>query len=252
MSKKRAGHQAAANLVKLDDAHVWIFVEKHTEGLIQKIDKLTDLEFALEQMGTDKEYFTKDELVDTVVLWKHTVGQLRSANLKYLETNSDADVRMISKQAIALARKIQLKDCLESSGELLTTKGEKAIKEAITTISKPLKGVGPATSSAMLTVVRPDIFCYMYDEAIDCFSNKRKYDLKEYVLVAGKCLDKAQKMGHGWTTHRVAKTIWTAARYLAIHGKDLTKEFNAAAKDSKGDNNDAGGKPSSSKRPKLV
>jgi 3-methyladenine DNA glycosylase/8-oxoguanine DNA glycosylase len=36
-----------------------------------------------------------------------------------------------------------------------------------------LKGVGPATASAILSLVRPDVYCYMYDEVIDCFENKR-------------------------------------------------------------------------------
>jgi hypothetical protein len=76
----------------------------------------------------------------------------------------------------------------------------------------------------MLTIVRPDIFCYMYDEAVDCFEGKRSYTISNYLGVNTRCLEKASSLGEGWTTNRVAKTIWTAARFMAIKEKDLTEE----------------------------
>jgi hypothetical protein len=32
----------------------------------------------------------------------------------------------------------------------------------------------------------------------------------------------ARDLGADWTTARVAKTIWIASRFLAMHGRDLT------------------------------
>jgi len=50
------------------------------------------------------------------------------------------------------------------------------MQEAITEMGK-LQGVGPATASAILTLVRPDVFCYLYDEVIDCFEPTRDVSL---------------------------------------------------------------------------
>jgi hypothetical protein len=210
MSKKRAGWQAVDNLVALDDVRKWVKVEKHWDETIRLVPRLREHQSALEEMGSVKEFFTKDEL-DKIVLWKHTVGKTR-----------------ISRIAISLAMKIQLDECLDENG-VLTAKGKKSIQDAIVALTKNVKGVGPATASAMLTIVRPDIFCYMYDEAVDCFEAKRSYTISNYLGVNTRCLEKANSLGEGWTTNRVAKTIWTAARFLAVNEKDLTKEDRSVA-----------------------
>jgi hypothetical protein len=221
MSKKRAGWEAVDNLVALDDVRKWVKVEMHWDGAISDILPLRGHQTALEEMGSVKEFFTKDDL-DKIIKWKHTVGKTRVFNVKYINANSDSTVRHHSRLAISLAMKIQLDECLDENGTL-TAKGKKSIQDAIVELSKNLKGVGPATASAMLTLVRPDIFCYMYDEAIDCFGTKRDYTIAYYMRVNGRCLDIAKQLGEGWTTNRVAKTIWTAARSLAVNGKDLTE-----------------------------
>jgi hypothetical protein len=227
MSKKRAGWQAADNLVALDDVRKWVQVEEHWGETIRLVPRLREHQSALEEMGSVKEFFTKDEL-DKIVLWKHTVGKTRVFNVKYINANSDTNVRDNSKIAIAMAMKIQLDECLDENGDL-TAKGKKSIQDAIVALTKNLKGVGPATASAMLTIVRPDIFCYMYDEAVDCFEEKRSYTIGNYLGVNTRCLEKANSLGEGWTTNRVAKTIWTAARFLALNEKDLTKENGSGA-----------------------
>ena len=44
--------------------------------------------------------------------------------------------------------------------------------------------------------------------------------MAQYLRVDERCHEIAQKLD--WTTARVAKAIWTACRYLANTGKDLT------------------------------
>lgn len=227
MSKKRAGWKAVDNLVALDDVGKWNQVENHWDETTRLVPRLREHQTALEEMGSVKEFFTKDEL-DKIVLWKHAVGKTRIFNVKYINANSDTTVRNNSKIAIALAMKIQLNECLNENG-VLTAKGKKSIQDAIVALTKNISGVGPATASAMLTIVRPDIFCYMYDEAVDCFEAKRSYTISNYLGVNTRCLEKANDLGEGWTTNRVAKTIWTAARFLAINEKDLTEEDDIGA-----------------------
>lgn len=218
--KKRPGFQAGFNLVALDDPRTWERVERHGEEVIDSIPNLVEYERALEELGTAKECFTKAEL-DKIVLWKHTVGKNRIYNRKYLEANTDEDVREHTRAAISLALSINVDDCVGADG-VLNPAGKKSIQDVIACLDK-LKGVGAATASAAMVLVRPDIFCYLYDEVIDCFEPQRDYKVSNYLRVNSRCLQIARKLGGEWTTSRVAKTIWIAARFLALHGEDLSK-----------------------------
>lgn len=215
------------NLVSLDNVRTWEKVEEHCKDVIDSIPNLKAYELALEQLGSSKEFFSKAEL-DQIVLWKHTVGKNRIYNVKYLNANKDESIKKHSRAAITLAANIDLAKCLEKDGSL-SQNGRTAIQEAIGELGK-LKGVGPATASAILTLVRPDVFCYLYDEVIDCFEPQRDYKISNYLRVNSRCLQLARTLGGDWTTSRVAKTIWTAARFLAINGEDLTEEADASEK----------------------
>jgi hypothetical protein len=163
MSKKRAGWEAVDNLVAtqsgtgtlstrrrsaLDDVRKWVKVEKHWDETVRLVPRLREHQTALEEMGSVKEFFTKDEL-DEIVLWKHTVGKTRVFNVKYINANSDTTVRNNSKIAISLAMKIQLDECLNENG-VLTAKGKKSIQDAIVALTKNIQGVGPATAVSTL------------------------------------------------------------------------------------------------------
>lgn len=235
MSKKRPGFQAGANLVSLDDPRTWERVERHGEEVINSIPNLKEYEQALRKLGTTKESFTKAELAK-IVLWKHTVGKNRIYNRKHLEANTDADVQGHSRAAIKIARSIDADVCVGADGAL-TAAGKKSIQEVIACLDN-LKGVGPATASAMMVLVRPDIFCYLYDEVIDCFESHRDYKVSNYLRVNSRCLQIARKLGGDWTARRVAKTIWIAARFLAIRGEDLSNYQNVPETEEKDEEND--------------
>jgi hypothetical protein len=81
---------------------------------------------------------------------------------KLLNANADDAVVGCTQKAVNCARKITRDDNQNNRGT----------QEALDHLTV-LKGVGPATASAILCLVRPDIFCYMYDEVIDCFEKKR-------------------------------------------------------------------------------
>jgi len=152
MSKKRPGVKAGMNLLALDDVSTWEKVEDHCKNVIDSIPNLRQYERDLTQLGSTKKSFNKSEL-DRVVLWKHTVGKNRIYNVKYLNSNTEESIRYHSTAAIALARAIKLKDCVEKDGSLNQT-GRAAVQEAVGELGK-LKGVGPATASAILTLIRP-------------------------------------------------------------------------------------------------
>jgi len=81
----------------------------------------------------------------------------------------------------------------------------------------------------------------MYDEVIDTFLlSKRTYTLKVYLDINNECTRLANELnknndsgdvgGRDWTTARVARTLWIAARVLAAgDGEDLTSKSKAAS-----------------------
>jgi hypothetical protein len=129
-------------------------------------------------------------------------------------------VQQHTASAITIARKIKFDDCFNADGSL-STEGKKSMQDAIACMDK-LKGIGPAGASAVLSLIRPDIFCYFYDEVIDCFETNREYKVSNYLRVNSRCLQIARKLGGEWNSRRVAKTIWVASRFLALQGEDLS------------------------------
>jgi hypothetical protein len=231
MSKKRAGYQAGVNLASLASVSAFETVEEHYADVIGAIPKLRALEDAMQAMAAKSasiDALSKAEL-DQIISWKHTVGANRVYNVKHIKANKEEAVETHSRAGIAMARNIDLAACLDAGadGGSLNPAGRKTIQGAIAELGK-LQGVGPATASAILTLVRPDVFCYMYDEVIDCFEPQRDYRITQYVRVNSCCLKLASELGPGWTTSRVARAIWTAAKFSASFGQDLTER---AAKD---------------------
>lgn len=241
MTIPRAGVQAGINLSSLNDVRIWERVEGHFPLVLEADAKskkeerdIRVHEAALQILASqvsDKESFSKDELLQ-IVDWKHAVGKNRTFNTNLVKTNAREAVVTHTRAAVALARAVpQLESCVNPGGSLSMYAGP-AIQAAIAKLEKPLRGVGPATASAVLTLVRPDVFCFMYDEVIDCFEPKRDYKIDVYLRINARCMQLARTLGEGWTASRVAKAIWTAARYLALHGDDLTESDEAAASGS--------------------
>jgi hypothetical protein len=106
--------------------------------------------------------------------------------VKYLAANSEEAVKRHSKSAIDLAMNVDAGECLEEDGSL-SAAGRAAMQEAIGELGK-LKGVGPATASAVLSLVRPDVFCFLYDEAIDTFEKTRQEPKFAWPWPLSQCL----------------------------------------------------------------
>ena len=226
MSKKRAGFQAAMNLLSITDGDAWEHVEAHLEELIDAIPELRKnhhgicaLAESISDQADDINGISKTDL-EQIVSWKHRVGKNRAYNVKHIQANTQSAVEQHARSAITLAQGIDTKKSIKADGAL-SDFGRSAIQKALVEFCE-LKGVGPATASALLVLVRPDMFCYMYDEVIDVVEAKRDYSLNQYIRVNSACLQLAKKLGPEWNTSRVARTLWIAARYFAIHGQDLT------------------------------
>ncbi len=212
MSKPRPGVQAAKRLSKCDDTEIWSLVEKQFSEVVAHLKGFEEIESEYRRIGRSfegksKESITKEDLL-AIVRWKFAVGKPRHALMKHLTSNTEASVRELSTSSISAAR---------NSTESKTDSSKRSLEE----FSK-LKGVGPATASALLTLVQPDLFAYMYDEVIECFLPKRTYTMSTYMAMNKNCLKIASSLGDGWTPSRVATALWTAARCDAYDLNDFT------------------------------
>lgn len=210
MSKKRPGVEAAIALCKSRDENRWLaYFEGHADviGHMSKLEAAAQ-ELAKELQNGSKTSLSRKELLEIIIPWKFAVGKARNALLGQLRSNTDAAVRQATMSGISLAKGIVRSEAVPS----------KKLQESIEAITV-LRGVGPATASVILSMIRPDIFCYMYDEVIDCFLPKRTYTLKIYLECQKNCKKYGDEMK--WSPEKVARTLWIAARTKAIMGKDL-------------------------------
>lgn len=211
MSKRRPGVEAAIQLAKSGDVDLWSQVDGNHDDVIAKIGGLSKLQGRIKSLGEDlregtKKFITKSELLEIVIPWKFAVGKPRHALLGQLRSNSESAVAEATKSGIALSQQISSRDEMDL---------ESKIKTAVEAITE-LKGVGPATASVILSLVRPDIFCYMYDEVIDCFLPKRTYSLKVYMTCVTSCMELSRQLKDQWMTAKIARTLWVAAREKAM------------------------------------
>ena len=190
MSKKRPGVPAAVNLMRAleqerstncsNDA-LWNHVNAQETTLIQDIPHLEKHQQALDllrdKLTTEKEPELSVADLETVLNWKHTVGKNRPFNVKLVRSNNTPTVQHHSRIALKSAKS------LISDVEDETSSWEAPLKELV-----KLKGVGPATASAILCLVRPDVYGYMYDEAIDCVEKTRYRRINRLLTGSIKCL----------------------------------------------------------------
>lgn len=221
MSKPRPGVEAAVRLSKISDVSTWTTIEsQYTDMLLQKNDeKLMNLDQQCEalarrwQTSEDGAYCTCDELY-TVVDWKFAKGKARPMLWKQIRSNSEESVRDASRRAFQ-----SLENVLIHHNE---DRLNKALRQALDLFSV-LKGIGPATSSAFLSLYRPDLFAFMDDEVLECFIGQRKYTVPAYFQLNDECRVRAKALGEGWTARRVGNGLWSAARLsLCANRNDLT------------------------------
>ncbi|KAF8924476.1 hypothetical protein EDD21DRAFT_415415 [Dissophora ornata] len=126
--------------------------------------------------------------------WKLKRGKFRPSLAKLAASNADADVMRISQEAFALVAS--------------------NLKAAITKMAD-LKGVGPATASAILCAGAPSEVPFMADETMDSVPGLGTiaYTIPYYLKFATKVIEKAALLkAKGSTTvhspHLVEKALW--------------------------------------------
>jgi len=209
---KRPGVEASIRLKSITKKEIWEQIENQYKDMISRkggtelveLDKSHDL--LGEKLQSSLVVSDESEFHQTIH-WKFKKGKPRPALWKYLKSNSI----------------VKIKECSHKSFTKANSNDADAIKDSITEFCC-LSGVGPATASAFLCALRPDIFAFMDDEVIECLHEKRVYTLKVYLDINSKCKALADDLGEGWTPYRVGRALWTAARIEACGLLDLTVE----------------------------
>lgn len=208
----RPGVAAAARLAALgskSQASLWEQIDaRHGEMLkekggakLVKLNKFCDdLSQRLHEESSPT--ISKDELLQ-LVEWKFAKGKPRYALNNLLKSNQPATVEKCATLAFSQSQEGNIRGAMDYLCEL--------------------RGVGPATASALLSLHRDDLFAFMDDEVIEClYEGKRGYTMKIYLDVNEKCTDIADTLGDDWTPRRVGRALWTAARASASGSEDLT------------------------------
>ena len=233
MPYTRPGVAAAARLAALKGPNrlsIWEKIEaKYDEAILEKGgSKLATLDKFCEKLSktivsADEPSITREELLK-VVDWKFAKGKPRYALLNRLKSNQNVE---------------------KCSREAFQHSKEGNIREAVDALCV-MNGVGPATASALLSLHRGDIFAFMDDEVIEAlYEGKRGYTFKIYDEMNSRCAELAEELGDEWSTRRVGRALWTAARLCASGEKDLTV---ATSKEEDGDDKKVAAKTSAKKK----
>ncbi|XP_061666390.1 uncharacterized protein zgc:112496 [Syngnathoides biaculeatus] len=143
-------------------------------------------------------HVTRSEVVK-LMEWKLTRGKFRPRLQQLISSNSEDAVDQCSRKAFGL-----LPDVAAAVAELSS-----------------LKGVGPATASAVLAAAAPDRAAFMSDEAAESVPGLRpvRYTAGHYALYLDKMVDMTNRLNRAdprpdWTPQRLERCLWalTVAR----------------------------------------
>ncbi|XP_019504126.1 PREDICTED: uncharacterized protein LOC109385883 isoform X1 [Hipposideros armiger] len=165
------------------------------QGQLEALDRWYREELPMSIEGRAEKHVTREEL-ERLMAWKLARGRFRPRLQQLVATNPPELV--VQRSASAFRR---LPDMLAAITELCA-----------------LRGVGPATASAVLAVGAPEVAAFMSDEAVAAVPGlpALKYTLKHYLLYLDQVQERARALSRGsasgsWTPHHVETALWTWA-----------------------------------------
>lgn len=223
-SYTRPGVEAAVHLLSLPlSSDRWNTALSHYQSMLNAKggDSLVQLDEKRSALATkdNKGGINKDDLLNIVIPWKFAKGKTRNALKPLLQSNSDKSVEEFSMRAVELV-----------TNTTSATKENERIKSAINELCN-LKGVGPATASAILSIFHPDLFAFMDDEVIEAlYDGKRGYTLKIYEAVNDKCAEICNELNNlkgdkVWNRYEVGKVLWTVSSLKAFGEEEALSEL---------------------------
>jgi endonuclease III-like uncharacterized protein len=122
-----------------------------------------------------------------IIEWKMLRGLFRPRNTQLVASNDPEEVENLSKQAFQLASSQPTK--------------------AIALLGK-LKGIGPASASAILACYLPRIIPFMSDECMTAVGLPLKYTQKSYVEFYSLINEKLEHLP-GWNANDIQQALWS-------------------------------------------
>ncbi|XP_012068157.1 uncharacterized protein LOC105630802 isoform X1 [Jatropha curcas] len=136
-------------------------------------------------------YITTPEL-SKLMQWKLSRGKWRPRLLEFVSSLDEELVKSASQKAFE-----SLPDVSKAVSQLTV-----------------LKGVGPATASAVLAAYAPDVAPFMSDEAMEAaLGSSKSYTLKQYLFFVDKLQSKAKELsidGDFFTPSDVERALWSS------------------------------------------
>ncbi|KAL0052823.1 hypothetical protein WJX82_008343 [Trebouxia sp. C0006] len=165
-------------------------------GLLE-VDRWCVQELPSVMQAREQLFLEKDEIVK-LVEWKLTRGKWRPKLLDYAKHASEEEVVSTTKKAFA---------CLGSAEAPALQEVGEALKELTS-----LKGVGPATASAMLTAVSASL-PFMSDDAMAAaLPGRPEYTVKKYLHLVTALRTKAEYLSNS------SGESWSAAQGHGVMG----------------------------------
>lgn len=173
-------------------------IESHGKAGLGELDAWLFEELPDAIRAREEPHITRDELV-RLVEWKLKRGKFRPRLLNFAKAQNEEAVRKASTLAY--------KELNRGTGAV------ESIRRALEFLCE-LKGVGPATASALLTVYDPS--CpFMSDEALAVASNSgsKDYSTAKYLGLVEELQAKALELGGNevWTPQRVEMAIYSCS-----------------------------------------
>ncbi|XP_076826507.1 uncharacterized protein LOC143473414 [Brachyhypopomus gauderio] len=183
-------------------------VKGKSSGKFLALEKWYQEELPVVISGRTEPSLTHSEMVK-LMEWKLTRGKFRPRLQQLVGSNSEEAVLTCTKRAFHLLPDVQA---------------------AVAELSS-LKGLGPATASAVLAAGAPGVAAFMADEAVESIADLRpvQYTAKHYLLFLQRMLDKTHELNkvsneQDWTPHKVELCLWTWAVANQIQ-PSLLEEF---------------------------
>jgi hypothetical protein len=135
-------------------------------------------------------HISHDELV-RVTEWKMKRGAWRARNLVLVRGNDPGEVEKAGREAFALIPEP---------------------RKPVARIAE-LAGVGPATASAVLAAIRPDLYPFFDEDVAAQIPDLGPvaFTMPYYLRYAARLRDRAAELGDDWTAHAAGMALWAWA-----------------------------------------